>query len=276
MITSFSKYSGCGNDFILIDRRHAPITCSAKSIARLCDRHQGIGADGVIFLETSSSANYKMRYFNADGGEAKMCGNGIRCLAKFIEELTRKGELSQQATKQNMQMSIETMHSNFLVSIIQEMVQVAFPPPTGFLEELCIDGYKGYSLDTGVPHFVTFVSDLSDKGHMQQAPKIRFNPLFPQGTNVNFASTPIDNAFLAIRTYERGVEGETESCGTGAVAAALIAADVYNLLSPVTIQTRSNDILRVSFTKGSKPYSFSDIHLTGPAVKVFEGKIALT
>lgn len=259
----FSKYSGCGNDFILIDNREKIFDVeSPDEIANLCHRRYGIGADGLILLEKSATANFRMRIFNADGSEAEMCGNGIRCLAKFICEL---------GIAENCFL-IETMHQQIEVVVSCDMVSVKMPIPTeiNFHAKISVDGQPLviHHLDTGVPHAVLFVEDLEDESLMERAPLVRFHPHFTKGTNVNYAAVTADGT-VAVRTYERGVEGETLACGTGAAAVAIAAAYVYNLLSPITIYPRSKDILQIAFT--GPGHSPENLVMTGPAIKIFTG-----
>lgn len=258
MKVPFAKYSGCGNDFIIIDNRSQIVEeLPCRTIECLCHRQNGIGADGLILLENSQKSDFRMRIFNSDGSEAEMCGNGIRCLAHFIFELGLVDK----------EFSIETMHQQMLVCFDGCQVRVEMPPVTDhkYFIPLSVEGQELtlHFLDTGVPHVVLFVEDISDDAHLTLAPHIRFHPHFqPKGTNVNFAKIHSDNS-VEVRTYERGVEAETLACGTGAVAIALAAAKVHNLPSPVTIRTRSADLISVSFDQG--------LSMAGPAVRTFEG-----
>lgn len=268
MSIPFAKYSGCGNDFILIDNRIRNLSFPIQTIQRLCNRQQGIGADGLIFLETShlDGILYRMRIFNADGSEAEMCGNGLRCLAHYIRSIEQTPQ----------KFRIETMHQQMEVSFNQDLVNVSMPSPSPkYLKTLAI-GQKEFPLhciDTGVPHAVLFVEDIEQDNIFDVAPTIRFHQEFqPKGTNVNFAKVLPDQS-VAIRTYERGVEQETLSCGTGAVAAAIISASVYQLKTPITIRTRSNDCLSIDF-KGS-PCNLKNLQMTGPAIKIFEGSFQI-
>jgi diaminopimelate epimerase len=255
MSLSFSKYSGCGNDFILIDNRLLHFLHSDRAfIAKLCHRQRGIGADGVILLENSQKADYRMRIFNADGGEAEMCGNGIRCLMQFIRQLggLEKGYL------------IETMNALLQVQERKGLVTVAMADPFAIEWELHLPCFLPMTrLNTGVPHVVLFVEDLESEKWMRLAPQIRFHAAFgPAGTNVNFAQLNSEGE-LSLRTYERGVEGETLACGTGATATALAAAKKYGLSTPVRILPASLEPLEISFSwQGKLP---TQVTLTGPA-----------
>lgn len=265
MAIPFAKYSGCGNDFILIDNRHAALLPSANMIRRLCHRQQGIGADGIVLLECSHRphTDYRMRIFNADGSEAEMCGNGLRCLAQHIRWIEKRHD----------PFFIETMHACMKVSFHHHAVTIALPPPTAFSVETIVINHTElllHSLNTGVPHAVCFTDQQQESSLFALAPLIRKHPCFPQGTNVNVAIL-LPNHTLSVRTYERGVEGETLACGTGAVATALAASTAFHLSSPITVQTRSGDHLHINFSKqGSQ---FQQVTLTGPAMKIFEGQI---
>lgn len=263
----FSKYTGCGNDFILIDNRKnlCPVL-EPKVIQHLCHRTQGIGADGVIFLESSLSANFAMKIFNSDGSEAEMCGNGIRCLMKFIEE---KGFTEKNCT-------IKTMHETIQVGLGDQTVWVEMPVPRDIRwnDPLEIDGksYAVHYMDLGVPHAILFVENKISSHWMELAPKIRFHPRFsPRGTNVNFAFLEGDS--ISVKTYERGVEKETQACGTGATATALAAAKIWHLPSPIKILPLSGTPIKISFKISGE--AISDVVLSGPAQKIFHGEFVL-
>lgn len=270
MDVPFSKYSGCGNDFIIFDNRIPFFYLDTIDIQKLCNRQRGIGADGLILLEKSSRAAYKMRIFNSDGSEAEMCGNGLRCLLKFMRQ---KGLKKKQYT-------IETMH------LIQEaawengdiLIKAPFPiqPCQDVMIAIDNSNLLFHYLDTGVPHAVHFLEQkdkLADIPLEKIAPTIRHHSFFgPRGTNVNFVKIMSANR-MEIRTYERGVEQETLACGTGAMAAALASAHQYQISSPITLCPASGEDLVVSFLKESN--QFSNVCLKGPAHFIFEGKIQL-
>lgn len=262
----FVKYSGCGNDFIIIDNRERRLCFSRPEIVKLCHRHKGVGADGVILLESHplQSIPYQMRIFNSDGSEAEMCGNGVRCLAQHIRSIDSIED----------PFVIKTMHQQVGISFHGDLVTVGMPSPAGIsFKKLTIDSqeYPLHCLDTGVPHAVLFRTEPIPDSLLAIAPAIRFAPQFPKGTNVNFAHLLPDHT-IAVRTYERGVEQETLACGTGAAAVALSAAHCFGLPSPITIHTRSGDLLYVGFQQENSNH-FTNVTLTGPAVKVFEGLI---
>lgn len=263
---NFSKYAGSGNDFILIDDRLEQFPSADRAyIASLCHRQRGIGADGLILLQLSKKADFRMRIFNADGGEAEMCGNGIRCLMKFIRDLGNLG----------VRYRIETMKNILQVEEKNGFVHVEMAQPIDIQWDMNIELAEGrlvvQSLNTGVPHVVIFVDNVNDSKWMGLAPAIRRHSSFGwAGTNVNFTS--IDTSGIVhVRTYERGVEGETLACGTGATATALAAARKLNLPSPVRVMPLSQEPLEISFSwEGELPVQVS---MAGPANYIFSGTI---
>ncbi|KIC72740.1 Diaminopimelate epimerase [Neochlamydia sp. EPS4] len=264
MLFNFSKYSGCGNDFILFDNQTSKLPpLTPTLIQKLCARQKGIGADGVILLEASQKAHYKMRIFNADGSEAEMCGNGIRCLFKFIQE----------CGIQEKWLNIETLFSTLKVSSEDEDVAVQMGSPSEIRWSLNLFPWTIHYLDTGVPHAVIFTEKLDLLDLNECGRTLRFHPLFaPRGANVNFVQID-DQGILHVRTYERGVEQETLACGTGATAAALAAAKLYELKGPLTVKVRSEDFLRIDFeyNKGC----FTKVRMIGPAKLAFKGTVNL-
>lgn len=267
-LVPFAKYSGCGNDFLLIDNRTLQLPPIIKGIQHLCHRQHGIGADGLIFLEKPKhhEAAYRMRIFNADGSEAEMCGNGLRCLARHISTLENSHE----------SFMIETMHQCMRISFNKEnaLINISMPPPNAIsLKKITINEHELllHCLNTGVPHAVLFTDDIENETLFSLAPSIRFHQEFqPHGTNVNFAKILPDQS-VSIRTYERGVEGETLACGTGATATAVAFANISELPFPVKIHTRSGEPLYINF-QGKIPH-LTDLIMTGPAIKVFEGTV---
>jgi diaminopimelate epimerase len=261
MSIAFSKYAGCGNDFILIDNRVSIFPENHPSlIQKLCRRALGIGADGVILLENSSHSDFKMRIFNADGQEAEMCGNGIRCLMKFIHSLGH----TQKSYR------IETFLRPLLVQLCGDQVSVEMGSPLDIRWNipLTIEGidYVVHYLDTGVPHVILFTENVQTFDLNFWGPKFRYHPAFsPKGTNFNVVQVGEDGT-LWNRTYERGVEAETLACGTGCVAAALAAHHILGLRSPIQVRTRSEESLTVAFTD-----LFDSIVMTGPATQIFSG-----
>lgn len=264
MRMSFSKYTGCGNDFILIDNRLAIFPHREKAlIQELCQRTSGIGADGIVLLEASKKADFKMRIFNSDGSEAEMCGNGIRCLLKFVHELGFPRKMY----------TIETMKKILQATFMGEDISIQMGLPTDMSWDLEIplkqQSYVLHHLNTGVPHAVLFVKNIETIDVRQIGGEIRHHPLFsPRGVNVTFAQIE-PKGTLSVRTFERGVEDETFACGTGATAAALASAHKYGLRSPIQVQTRSKEILEIGFS------SPGNVTLTGAAKLVFRGEVNL-
>lgn len=261
----FSKYSGCGNDFILIDNRSAFFnTQNAPLIQRLCARRTGIGADGVIFLENSRQYDFKMRIFNADGYEAEMCGNGIRCLMKFIQDCgIRKSTCT-----------IETFLRPLQVSLAGELVSVEMGSPFDFRWDLDVEiegqVYRVHHINTGVPHLIHFCEDIDQFELASMGPKFRHHHQFaPQGANMNVVQL-MPNGELHNRTFERGVEQETLACGTGCTAAAIAAHKIFGLPSPITVHTLSEESLKITFAEENG--AVVGLTQTGPAIKIFQGK----
>jgi diaminopimelate epimerase len=291
MAVDFVKMNGAGNDFVLIDNRSRRVKLQPAQIAHLCDRHKGVGADGVILLEPcpSGQADWAWDFYNSDGSSAEMCGNGARCFAHFVRRLTgTKGPLSF-ATRagvitarfQGDDVTIDlTLHSGQAgrteVPRFQgDTVTVNLTPPKDLRlrQQVPLSGGPAeiHSLNTGVPHAVLFVPD-ADKAMVQPlGAEIRHHPHFgPKGTNVNFVQV-LGPGQIRVRTFERGVEGETLACGTGVTASALITAELRGFPSPIQVQVQSGDRLEISFDRTNG--TFSQVGLTGPAEFVFEGRI---
>ncbi|MEI6531509.1 MAG: diaminopimelate epimerase [Chlamydiota bacterium] len=250
----FSKYQGAGNDFIVLDNRKNIFTVDRAEIKKLCHRRLGIGADGIIWLTDSKTADFGMRIFNADGSEAEMCGNGVRCLAAFL----RRSCIS---TKEKF--SLETMQRQLTVTFQGSIIEVEMGAPTHIARHTDLT-----VLNTGVPHAVIFNEKIEALEISRLGPEIRYHARFaPQGVNVNFVEK-IGPSALAIRTYERGVEAETLACGTGCTAAAIAAHLVLEMPSPITVKTASDELLTISFTP-----DFQDVKMAGNATFVFEGHL---
>ena len=270
MTLPFHKMNGAGNDFVVIDNRALDINLSREQIAQLCDRQRGIGADGLLAVEPAEAgANFKFRYYNADGGEAEMCGNGARCFGKFTAMLT--GEDTKHVT-------FETIAGTLSADIIGDDVRIAMSDPFD-LElntDILIDGLNApvHSINTGVPHAVVFTDKLEACDVIQYGAAIRNHEHFsPNGTNANFAKV-INDQHIAIRTYERGVEGETLACGTGMVACAILHHLLNGAPSPVNVDVEGGETLEIGFNPGPDN-SFTNVTLTGPADFVFSGEITL-
>lgn len=255
---TFHKYQGTGNDFIIIDNRDMRFSKNDYSlVAKLCDRHFGIGADGLMLLQNKTGFDFEMVYFNSDGNPSSMCGNGGRCIVAFARKLNLIDEKA-------LFWAIDGEHE---ASIKNDYVSL----------KMCdvnkIEKHEDYYfLNTGSPHYVKFVSDLAHYNVFEEGRKVRYNNRFKQdGTNVNFIETENDKLF--VRTYERGVEGETFSCGTGVVASALVAAvnNISTKAESCLIKTLGGN-LNVCFNR--KPdNTFDSIYLEGPANFVFKGEM---
>lgn len=269
MWLSFSKYVGCGNDFILFDNRSGVFPSHDGDLIRqLCHRQYGIGADGIILLEESEKADFAMRIFNADGGEAEMCGNGIRCLMKFIQELG----ISLSSCL------VETMCRTHRLTISKDLVSVDMGAPTEVAWNIPIEmeanAWTIQFLNTGVPHAILFMKEIESFDLASWGPKFRYHSQFhPQGTNFSVATFPV-NGKMSIRTYERGVEGETLACGTGATAAALAGAYLYDQKSPITVQTRLQEKLVIEFQRQGD--LFSNVTMSGPSTCTYRGEVDIS
>lgn len=265
---SFWKMSGSGNDFILIDNRSGSISHDGIEpfIRKVSARGLSVGADGLILIEPSKEADFAWRYFNADGGEAQMCGNGSRCAARFAY---LNGIVSSPKIR------FETQVGTIEAEVKGERVRVRLSDPTDLRLALTlqIDGkeYTGHFINTGVPHLVFFVDDVETIDVTTLGKGARYHRLFsPKGTNVNFLSEK-DPDVVKIRTYERGIEGETLACGTGAVAAALILGALGKRSSPVSLMTRAGILLTVDYHWDGG--QFSAVHLEGDAKVVYVGEM---
>ena len=264
----FTKMNGAGNDFVLIDNRTGAHHFSRPQIAFLCDRHRGVGADGVLLVESpAGQADFRMRYYNSDGGEAEMCGNGARCFTRFISKIT--GTFSD--------IRFETQAGIIQAGTEGELVKLAMSAPHDLVlrRTLDIGGVKlsTHSINTGVPHVVTFVDDIESTPVEHWGAQIRYHPAFqPNGTNANFIKE-IEPGKIAVRTYERGVEAETLACGTGVTAAGLIYGALSDAPSPVHLLVRGGDWLEVGFQRVGT--GFQNVTLKGPADFVFDGSIEI-
>lgn len=260
MMLTFYKYEGTGNDFVMIDNRTELFPkANVQLIERLCDRRFGIGADGLILLENHPQYDFKMVYYNSDGNESSMCGNGGRCLVAFAKQM---GVISDTAEFEAVDgYHFATIDSENNVSLQMKDVDA-------------IKSEVNYTfLNTGSPHHVELISDLEKLDVKSEGSKIRYSDLYGSaGSNVNFVNQ-IANDIFAVRTYERGVEDETLSCGTGATAVAIAMHQ--------TGKTKNNTIaikvqggkLKVNFEENNGNYT--KVFLIGPATFVFEGKIKI-
>lgn len=227
---SFVKYSGNGNDFIIMD---ASVSLSPEIIMRLCDRHFGIGADGVMFLGPSDKADAKMRIFNADGGEAEMCGNGLRCLATYFDSITSLKKDSYRIETMNAIYPVYRKGQSFALEMSEIKDQNLFDL-SAFKDYL-----KSFYINTGVPHLVFLCEDTKSVEIKKVGAYYRYHPLFPKGTNVTFVEVTNENKqSVYARTYERGVEDETFSCGTGLTATALALSHWLGWKGDVALETK--------------------------------------
>ncbi|HNW89477.1 MAG TPA: diaminopimelate epimerase [Bacteroidales bacterium] len=259
MICNFHKYHGAGNDFIIIDNRNLSFNAAEDVISRLCHRRFGVGADGLLLLEGSEIHDFSMRYFNSDGREGSMCGNGGRCIAAFAhDQLNLKEKITFSA--------VDGLHQSEILKKEGDVSQVRLKMADVTMVQ---HGEGYYFLDTGSPHYVTFVDHADETDVVAAGRAIRYSPLFPQGTNVDFVE--IREAQLYVRTYERGVEDETLSCGTGVTASAIAASFIIPANS-FEITTRGGN-LKVSFSNENEIYS--NVWLEGPATLVFKGELEL-
>lgn len=262
---TFSKYQGAGNDFVLVDARHESFEPLRERVAALCDRHRGIGADGLMMLEDDAQSLFRMRYFNADGGEATMCGNGGRCIALFAHHLGIGG-------LHKVFRGMDGLHTADLLSV--DEAGTGATVALGMIDVSRVDRLENsYFLNTGSPHYVEFVQELDRLDVKTRGAQLRHDQRFAAGggTNVNFVEW-VSDGHIRVRTFERGVEDETLACGTGATAAVLAAVlDRGSRLSQFRVDVPGGT-LGVRFAAHHED-TFTGIVLTGPARKVFDGKI---
>ncbi len=257
----FLKLVGSGNDFVVTDNRAGKITGRSGLARKVCDRKFGVGADGLVLIEPSRKADFRMRIFNPDGSEAEMCGNGLRCAARFIFErrLSRKAVLMIEAKAGLYRAQAKGERVTVSMHLVEPpRLNIAVPLPSGDL--------TAHYVNTGVPHAVIFVDDLAGVDLPGTGAAVRYHDLFrPRGTNVDWVEVTGRRA-IRMRTYERGVEGETLSCGTGTVACAVIGFALGRIESPVTVMAASGETLTVDFNR-----DFSDISLAGKTHFPFSG-----
>lgn len=266
MSFAFSKYSGLGNDFVFIDNRSLFFEANPNVIQNICQRRLGVGADGVVLLENSQEADFKMRIFNADGNEAEMCGNAIRALYLFLQDLG----ISQKCFQ------IETYDRQLSLWKENELIGCDMGATKDLKLNLKIPFANqeviAHFINTGVPHLVVLTKNLEKVNVLELGRVLSYHPLFmPNRTNVNFIEETKDG--VAIRTYERGVEKETLACGTGSAAAAVISSLVLGTFSPVELLTKSGGKLKFYFDKKNKD-SFI-IKMLGSAQRIYQGTLDL-
>lgn len=258
----FTKMSGAGNDFVVIDNRSSSVPEPISEVVRsMCERRRGVGADGLILVETpKGDEHFYMRYYNSDGGEADLCGNGARCVAHFAHALGL-------APQRMLFVSRAGRHE---AEVSDEAVSVTMPRPHEAPRNIEVPFESGRTrvtfLTVGVPHVVVFCEDVKRVNVDGEGKRIRFDAAVGQdGANANFVQVEGDDRIL-LRTYERGVENETLACGTGATASAIAACAEGLVKSPVAVETTGGDILRVHGADG-----VGELRLEGPAEVVFDG-----
>ena len=264
----FTKMNGAGNDFVMIDNRAGEVRLAPEQIVRICDRHRGVGADGILLLEKgSNSADFRMRYYNRDGGEAEMCGNGARCFARFANRVA----------KAPAKISFQTQAGLIRGELDGELVTLQMSDPKDLQIGIDLNANNTkehvHFINSGVPHVVVPVSKVKDVDIGKRGEALRRHEKFsPAGANVNFMEK-LGPQEISIRTYERGVEDETLACGTGVVASALIFAATERVDGPIRIIVRSGSELSVDFKRAGD--KFTNVTLTGPAEFAFEGSIEI-
>ena len=264
----FWKMQGCGNDFILIDNRDGRLREEELPALVLgaCRRRESVGADGVVFMVPSERCDFAWRFFNADGGEAEMCGNAARCIARFAYLQGIAGP----------QMTFQTLAGPIRAEVNDRRVKIRMPQPSGLALNVALESRPGWEsadfINTGVPHVVIGVSDAAAAAVQEQGREIRYHELFaPEGTNANFVQAAGPNR-LVVRTYERGVEDETLACGTGAMAGALVAAARGWSESPVTVTTSGGEELVIHFSRDRE--RFEEVWLEGNTAIIYRAKMS--
>ena len=265
MEITFSKLSGAGNDFIVIDNRSLVLQLDTRQINALCTRRTGVGADGLILIEPSLSYQFSMKYYNADGLLGSMCGNGGRCAVYFAWSI---GIPAAQGNAYTFEAN-GNQYNGWVLK--EESVKLKMLPPEGFRNNLDIEGELCHFLNTGSPHTIIYTSELEESDVTGTGSDIRHRTdIFPGGTNVNFIEVTSPSS-LSIRTFERGVEDETLACGTGAVAAALMSYRLGKIESTtVQVTVKSGDPLEVQFNE-----PMDEVFLSGPAKIVYKGTLTI-
>jgi len=263
----FWKMSGCGNDFILLDNRDGkvPDEKMGQMVKRACRRRESVGADGFIFVTESERHDFAWRFFNADGGEAEMCGNGGRCVARFAHLMGIAGK----------KMTFETLVGPVSAEVMGRMVKVLMPDPSDLRIDVDLPHEPGWMsvdyINTGVPHIVVQIKELREHPVVEQGRDIRYHGMFsPEGTNANFIKV-ISSDSLEIRTYERGVEDETLACGTGSIASALVASARGMAHSPVKVKTKGGELLQIHFGKDGE--GFRQVWLEGSTSIIYKARL---
>ena len=257
----FVKMCGSGNDFVIIDNRALNMEITPSWVREVCCRKFGVGADGILVVETSKKASFKMRIFNCDGSETEMCGNGARCVARYAYLQGIVGN----------KMQFETLAGLIEAEIINQKVRVKLIPPKDIKLNIKINGYCVHFVKIGVPHTILFVDQIDKLDVIGLGRELRFHRYFrPQGTNVNFVEV-VSNSRVKVRTYERGVENETLACGTGSAASVCIAALLRRINPPVEVVTKGEKTITVYFEKDGT--EIKNLYIEGDADITFEGKL---
>ncbi|MDA1193453.1 MAG: diaminopimelate epimerase [Candidatus Poribacteria bacterium] len=264
----FMKLSGAGNDFVIIDNRDLKVNVTKSFIEKTCARRLSVGADGMLLIEPPddpNAADFKMRYYNADGSEAESCGNGARCISRFAYLNGIVGE----------SMKFETLAGIYTAQVLGENVRVGMSDPVGarldFPVVLKEGTFTASFADTGVPHVVYYLEDIENADIVGLGRQTRYHQDFaPKGTNANFAAI-LDEHSIRLRTYERGVEDETLACGTGSIAAAVLAAMQGKVSAPVSVFTQGGFELVIHFNLDNG--AATNIELEGDARVVYHGEL---
>ncbi len=265
----FMKLSGAGNDFVIINNLNHIIDSTNSEflsfVTKICQRRMSVGADGVLLVEPTEDADFRMRYFNADGGEAETCGNGARCISKFafLNGIVPK------------QMRFLTNAGIYEAEIVGDNVKVRMSDPTDLRINVPLqleDGvHKVGFANSGVPHVVFLVDDLKSTDVFDLGQQTRYhNDFKPAGTNANFITVHSEE-LIEIRTYERGVENETLACGTGSIASAIVSATLGKVESPVSVKTASGVVLKIHFDLEEN--EAKNVYLEGDARVIFAGEL---
>jgi len=264
----FTKMHGSGNDFVLVDNRILQLRLTPPQITKICDRHYGIGADGLLLVEPpQGEGDFRMRYYNSDGREAEMCGNGARCFARYVQRISK--------SKRRM-FSFETPAGLIRSALLGQNIEIQMNEPSDYrpptLLQMAGVAEEVHFLNLGVPHAVVFVETVDEVDVNRRGRRIRGDESFsPLGTNVNFVQIIATN-HLHIRTYERGVEAETLACGTGVAACALLYHIHRSVLPPICVTVRGGDTLQVFFETFP---NLRNVCVRGPASFVFDGEIEI-
>ena len=263
----FTKMNGAGNDFVMLNNPDLKLSLNTEQISQLCDRHRGIGADGLIIVEPAAEGkNLRMRYYNSDGNEAEMCGNGARCFARYVDRIF---------SLEGKPLEFQTMAGPAAAQFHGKEVQLHLSDPFDLVmnTEINVAGQRiaVHSINTGVPHAVIISENVDGSEVLELGAAVRYHEHFqPAGTNVNFLIASSLNE-IAIRTYERGVEDETLACGTGMVACAIIHDQLTGSGGPINVLVKGGDTLKVEWQlEGMRHHN---VTLTGPAEFVFDGEI---